>query len=404
MDRSPDTRALAARIVIGMSMFIYLIAVLVNRANAFTDFRVMHLGSKLIGDGRAEDAYDVDGFISEAATVPELSEVGELGTFLSTPPFALALRPLTLLSANTALIVWMAAGIVAVFAVMRILRLPLWAGFIVLALPFSLSNIFNGQTGFLALLWAGLIHRLVLEDKVVAAGLVAGLAVLKPTLLLGVALWWLLDWRRWYPALLGALGVGVALVLPTIVGGFDSYRLFASANSARSELGLDVYANQPTFAEVVGRLTSSATASHPVAMLVYLAIGAAIMKMVLRRWPDRRDVLSGAAVLVSLLVSPHLLIYDTTLVVIPFAVAVHAGVSLANRERLVAIYVVSSLMMIMSSEPFGTINTYMSPATVGMVVAGLAWLSFVTNDPTSSVANNDTGPKTLPSSPVRKAA
>jgi len=385
-----DMRARMVRIVIALSVAMYLMALWVNRGKAFRDFTVLHYGAGLVGDDRAAVAYDSESFIAEAATRPELADsIGGVDVFLSTPTFALAMRPIAALPLNVAIATWIALGVLAVFAAVRLLRLPAWAGLIAMLVPFGLANNYHAQTGFMALIWAAGIHRLVLEDKIVPAGLLAGLAVLKPPLLLGVAIWWLLDWRRWYPALLSAAAVGTAIVAPTVMGGFETWRLFLEANSARADLGLQVVANQPTISELVNRLSDTATSVHPVAILAYLAVGAVIMREVLRRWPDRRDVISGSAMIVSMLISPHLLVYDTSFVLIAFAVAVHAGVSTNRRELLIAIYVVAGLMSLLSSEPFGTINEYVSPATIGMMIAGAAWLSFVTDDRTATAATVD---------------
>lgn len=362
------------RIFMLLCGLIYAYGFWVNRSLAFTDFRVLHLGAGLINDGRTDEAYDADAFTAAAAAHPELgSTARELDVFISTPPFAMAMQPFAWLSSNTALVVWMVLGVAAVFAAVKVLRLPAWAGLIALVMPLGVANIYHAQTGFLALLWAAVIHRLCVDGKTVPAGLVAGLAVLKPTLLLGVALWWLLDWRRWYLALLSAFAVGTALMIPTVIGGLDWWRSFFGALDQRAELDLEVVANQPTLAELVNRLVGVDVGSHPVALVIYVLVGAAVMHLALRRWPDRVELLSGAAVIISVLISPHLLIYDTPLVVVPFAVAVRAGVSLNTLEQLAAVYIVSSLMTIVSFSPFGTINAYVVPGTIGMLIAGVVW-------------------------------
>ena len=370
------------RIALMFSTLLYLFALWANRQFAFTDFRVLHFGSQLVRDGQADIAYDPVAFAEATQGHEQLSVTArELDTFWSTPTFAFVMRPFTYLSSNAALIVWLLLGVLAVFGAVRILKLPMWAGALALVMPFAAGNFLTAQTGFFAILWAAAIHRLCVDDKPMHAGLVAGLAVLKPTLLLGVAIWWLLDWKRWYPALGAALGLGTSLVAAaTLVGGIGNWEQFLSAIEARAEINEIVIKNQATLAEFGNRLVGKGIAEHPAAFALYLAIGAVILQMVRKRWPDRLDVISGTAVLVSLLVSPHLLAYDAGLIIIPFAVAVHAGVQHLTLERLMAIYVVTSLMMIMSFGPLGAIRTNTSPSTIGLVIIFAMWIPLVTAD------------------------
>lgn len=154
------------RIFMLLCGLIYAYGFWVNRSLAFTDFRVLHLGAGLINDGRTDEAYDADAFTAAAAAHPELgSTARELDVFISTPPFAMAMQPFAWLSSNTALVVWMVLGVAAVFAAVKVLRLPAWAGLIALVMPLGVANIYHAQTGFLALLWAAVIHRLCVDGK-----------------------------------------------------------------------------------------------------------------------------------------------------------------------------------------------------------------------------------------------
>ena len=126
------------------------------------------------------------------------------------------MRPLSALSFNVAIVVWMVLGLASLVLAVRLLDLPLWVAPIAACMPFGISNLYHGQTGFFAVLLAATVHRLCVSDKKVWAGVVAGVVIIKPTLLLGVALWWLLDWKRWYPAMLAAVPSAGVLVLAGI--------------------------------------------------------------------------------------------------------------------------------------------------------------------------------------------
>ena len=373
---SPDsTSARFVRMCLLFALVIYGFGFWVNRALAFTDFRVLHLGGRLVNDGKAETAYDPDAFLAEAANDQYLADTArELDVFISPPPFALFIRPFAALPSQTALMLWMAVGVIGIFAAVRLLRLPWWSAIAALIMPFGIANIHHAQTGFLAIVWVAAIHRLSVDDRPVAAGLVAGLAVLKPTLLLGVAVWWLLDWRRWYPALAAALAVGSSIVALTVIGGFEQWRLFFGALDARSALEQEVIANQPTLAEVVNRAVGTEIGSHPISLLAYVGLGTIAMFFALRRWRQNTAALSGFAMLLSILISPHLLIYDTGLLLVPFAVLFSAGVAVVTIERMTMIYVTTSLMTILSVGWLSSLNGWTVPGTLGVVLITGLWI------------------------------
>ncbi len=346
----------------------------VMRDMAFTDMRILHLGADLIADGRAADAYDPRAFAEASSVDPYLAErLGALGVFFSTPAFAFAFQPLTWLSPAAAVAVWTCLGIVAVFVAVKVLELPPIAGFAVLLMPSGIVNLLLAQTGFLVLLWAAVIHRLCANGRTVPAGLVAGLAVLKPPLLLGVAVWWLVDWRRWYPALLAASAVGAAVIGPTLVNGFGQWREFFRAFEARAAVEGEITHNQATLGELLLRLTNTAFATHPATQLAILAVGGGVLRWLSSRWEDRLEWLSGAAMIMSILISPHLLIYDTPLLLIPFAIALRAGVPSKALDRLVAIIVTTSLFSAIPYEPLGSINDVVMLTTIGLLAAGAIW-------------------------------
>lgn len=354
----------------------FMLGFSVHAATRFADFRVLHLGGELARAARWTDAYDTEAFGAIARSRPEMAASHrELDVFLSTPTFGWAMWPFSSLSAQTALIAWIVVGIAAVAIATRILALPLWVVAISLVMPFGVANLHHGQTGFFAILLAAGVHALCVRERKVLAGLAAGLVVLKPTLLLGVAIWWLVDWRRWYPALLAAIPSALLLALPGLVrDGLEPWRLFAESSSNRVDVQVDVVANQPTIRELSKRLLGGEVGAHPAMQLAILAAGFATLLAIRKRFADRTDVLSGSAIFVSILVSPHLYVYDSGLVLIPLAVLVHHNVQPWVTERLVAVYATSSLLTIMSLGFFGTLNDWVAPGTIGMLAMFALWI------------------------------
>ncbi len=285
------------------------------------------------------------------------------------------MRPFSALAFEPALVVWMLLGFGALLLSVRILDLPLWVAPLAAVMPFGISNLHHGQTGFFAILLASAVHVLCVRDRKVLAGLVAGLVILKPTLLIGVGLWWLMDWKRWYPSLLAAVPSAGLIVLPTLIfDGFEPWRLFARSSAARIEVHADVVANQPTLRELAKRALGGEIGMSMTTQLAILLAGALGLWLLGRRWPTRTDILSGGAIFVSILASPHLLVYDSGLILIPLAVLVSHRARASTIETMVAIYTVSSLAMIMSLPPFGPLNDWVSPGAVGMLMLVVLWV------------------------------
>ncbi|MDW3175957.1 MAG: glycosyltransferase family 87 protein [Acidimicrobiia bacterium] len=398
MEGRPPVVSLLTRAAIPFGAVFFFVGFWVHRATRFADFRVLRLGGELIGAGRHAEAYDVEAFASIAQSRPDMAASHrELDVFLSTPVFGWAMRPFAALTFDPALLLWTLLGLGAVVAAARLLELPAWVAPAAIVMPFGVANLHHGQTGFFALLLAAGIHRLCVDDRKIWAGLAAGLVILKPTLLVGVAIWWLLDWRRWYPAMLAAIPSAGILMLPSLVlNGFEPWTLFLESARNRVDVQANVVANKPTLRELAKRLLGGEAGSSTALLIVILGLGALMMWWVKRTWPERIDIQSSAAIFISILVSPHLYIYDSGLILIPLAVAVSTGIRATKVERLVAIFTVSSLATIMSFGPFGLINDWIAPGAVGMVALFALWVRHLLSTSASTEAHVDQ--RSIPSS------
>lgn len=383
MDDRAGQAALPVRIAAPFGAVFFLLGFWVHRSRQFADFRVLRLGGELIGNGQYVTAYDADAFSAIARSRPEFAASHrELDVFLSTPVFGWAMQPFSALAFEPAIAIWTLLGLGALVVSVRILELPIWVAPLAAMMPFGVSNLHHGQTGFFAILLASIVHVLCVRERKVVAGLVAGLVILKPTLLIGVGLWWLLDWKRWYPSLLAAVPSASLLALPTLLGdGFDPWRHFAQSSADRVDVQSHVVANQPTLREFAKRLFGGEIGTSMGAQVVIVLVSVVGLWLLGRRWHSHTDILSGGAVFVSILVSPHLYVYDSGLVLIPLAVLVSHGARASTMELMVAIYTISSLATIMSLPPFGLINDWVSPGAVGMSALIILWVRELNRPP-----------------------
>lgn len=172
-----------------------------------------------------------------------------------------------------------------------------------------------GQNTFISLaIFAG-VYRLLCNERLFAAGLVAGLLFFKPQLLVGLFVWWAFDPRRYWRAGLGVLATGALLACVSWLMVPDGSRAFVLAlpDIARfTEFGLWNVVNPKTFFTLL--LPGMADVTPLLAGLCALA-GVAIALRVKRATGGAIGAMFPVAVFLSLWASPHALVYEWALLV-----------------------------------------------------------------------------------------
>ena len=351
------------------------LSLILDPAVRFRDFRVIYEGSRLLWANRSAEAYDAANFqLIEDSSLPE--GLRQLDVFISPPPFANFVGPFTLLSPTVALVLWTVLGLVIYTVSHKALNLSKAVWLTGLVLPMSLYNLFLGQTGFFALGLATLIHTLCIQEKKVLVGLVAGLTILKPPLFIGLFIWWVIDWKRWKVSLAAASVSGLAITTSTLWFGVRAWEDFLGAIETRSALE-GVTALQFSLPETVVRLFSHSIGLSVYAYLFYLALGAFLIWYANKKWEGRLDVISGAVLLVSVFISPHLLIYDSVMLVIPLAVAIQNGVLKKDQQIMVALMVGSVPLTVLAAGPIPALNEYVAVSTFAMITASWVWVKSI---------------------------
>lgn len=300
--------ALSAILVLGGP----LRSLLSGEFNGAADFYVFYSGAELFDSGRYAELWDLDalgGVIGRDD--PNL-------WYAYAPFYARAWVPLTSLTIDQAWILWTIAGVASILTAVRVVA-GRWTWWLTLLAIISLPGAANFQLGqnvaFAALLVAA-SFALVVNDRQVLGGIVLGLMAYKPQLAIGIGLWWLLD-RRYRAAAWSALGT-VAVIVGT------SWVLDPSAWSAYRNLLPDLsrVRGQPLQVSLAGFVdlalpdwTVGRTAGVVIGLLVLGAFG---------WWVTRRerpsDIAFAAAIAVTLLAAPYVLIYDYLILLAPIVV------------------------------------------------------------------------------------
>jgi hypothetical protein len=275
-------------------------------------------------DGRAGDFYDA---------------------FRNPPFFALLYVPLTPLDLLPAYVVWLLVSCAFLIVAIRILiaEVPALAargkGLLVIALAFPpvFFGLIDGENSTLSLLLYALLFRAVARDDQTQFGIWAAVGLFKPQLFLVLPLVMLA--RRWWRGLAAYVGVAVILAAVSfaIVGpsGAQGWlRILVEPESTNTLANGWRMSSLKSLLDVLGP-------SIPLFALIVYVLGACLLALsVVALWARREGSVGRKWVftcLAAVLIDPHLVDYDLTVLVAAGAVLPLAG-ALLNRWWLVALY------------------------------------------------------------------
>lgn len=286
------------------------------------DFAVFHTSGTLILDGDVGLLYDVEAFRDRFAD--NTSAIVRSNTaFANTPAFALVMAPYALFSWQTAWIIWTVLSLGALVLGLRLLGVPRFvrgAGILLLTFPAFLA-VNSGQSTFFWFCILAAVFLSLQRGSNVLAGVLAGLLILKPPLLIGLGLWWLIDRRKHKTLFTAAVSaIAVVIVSAPFVGRAWIEYPFAALRFADMHAGSGAQEVQFSPWGFIDLLWPG----HQVAATAF-GVAAAILGVVafvtfFRRHRDEWPLLFAAAIFATLWISPHVLPYEWVLLALPLIV------------------------------------------------------------------------------------
>jgi hypothetical protein len=280
------------------------------------DFVALYAAGTLAAHGQASAVYDAAALHAEERRI-----VGadiEAFPFVYPPSLLLVLAPLSALPYLAALPVWLVVTFAAFAAVVRRAAphpVTLW---LTLALPATYLNVLQGEAAFLAtaLLGAAL---LLLDRRPTAAGVLLGLATVKPLLglLVPVAL---IAGGRWRAVAAAIVTAGLVVLACVAAFGLDIVSAFiagAGAESAEAEAGTLALARMHTVFAGARLLGVGVAGAYALQAIVTLAVAA----LVRRAWRRPTDPALKNALLTAgaALAAPFGFEYNLVLLALPIA-------------------------------------------------------------------------------------
>lgn len=326
--------------LIGFLAMVLLVVVAVHQhLEQQFDFGVFYYAAHMIVDGKGHDLYNF-----AAQHLYQLRYHRPPDTLFRYPPIALIpILPLTILPAVVAFAVWTAVCMVLFVVSVRIferetgLRFGNWPILLGLLFVPVLDCLLHGQYSILIVLFYALAYQQLRKGRGFWGGALLGLATLKFQLVLGFVPIFLFK-RKWRE--LAGFSASTAVLVAISLGIAGIQALHAYPNFAlHAELPVNELphkANWQGLLSLVGQEGSIWVALLSVVTIIWAV----------RAWTSLERGFC-AATLATMLVSYHITPQDLSLSIVPFFVAVDAGVLPRERVPLIAAVGMGILLVFM---------------------------------------------------------
>lgn len=295
-----------------------------------TDFVAYYSAAHLAATGAGTPIYNLAAFghFERALVHPLIVRDGVL-PYVYPPYLAILMAPLGALPYGVAWLMWLAFNAVLISAVtitlQRYLRLGRVAATLLWTASLSFLPVFvtaiQGQTSILLLALFTSAFLALRAERPWVAGALLSLTLIKPQYALPF-LFVLAIRRQWQPLAAFSVSAAVLFVVPTVLLGpaiDPGYaRMLGLARTWHNQFGYEADINQSVagFAQLllspgIATVVTLVIGMTMVAALAYVSYRAAAI-----------DLPVGLAVVVAIALSPHVLIHDMSLLVLPAAIAV----------------------------------------------------------------------------------
>jgi hypothetical protein len=339
------------------------------------DFIAFYTAGRLVLSGEAAQLYDHDTVAGLQNLILGGRAPGLYDAFRNPPFFVLPFVPLGFLDLLPAFAVWFIVSTVCLAAALWLLldEVPElrrgWRGLVAMVLAFApvYFGLIDGENATLSLLLYVLIYRALVRDQTGLVGVWAALGLFKPQLFLVFPLVFVArrSWRALLTYALTALGLAaVSLALVGVAGMLAWLRILVEPEAGNALTNAWRMASLKSFIDAL--LPSSSS----LALGLFLASAVLLLGGVIAVWSSRRTSRRMAWIftsLVAVLVDPHLVDYDLT-------VLVPAGVLAATLVPSVRIGIalLYPVLVFRAQLPLGDSTLQLSPLIL-VVCLGVVW-------------------------------
>jgi alpha-1,2-mannosyltransferase len=287
-----------------------------------TDFLQFYASGTTVLHGNGEYLYDFSyqSQLEQAIAGPELTS---FHAFITPPFLAWLFVPFSVVPYVPSFILWSMLGLIFLFVSFKLLSTEkLTKSFLWSLTWFPIfAAISFGQNSLMSLFLFSLTYWLWRKDKLLAAGLVSSLLLFKPQMILGIGILWLFDFRKNWKTLLGLSVGGVTLVAV-------SFWLMPVASKAYFELARDFLPRLISSEQFpiwhlhslrgfwLLLLPGHVSLAESISLILSIA-GIVTFFYFWRKNRNEPATLFAAAICLTIWISPHAMIYDWSILLIP---------------------------------------------------------------------------------------
>lgn len=325
--------------------------VLVDDEKVFTDHMAFYSGARLISEGRGEILYDYEQLGYEQRKFVGHDDGKHSLTAIRNPPFYFLLYlPTAGLPYLASFWIWSIVSLLMLYLGFRLLEVerPLLAMAWATSFYAVFTTISFGQNTLLSFAILCGVYWCLKRDYKISAGMLAGLLSFKPTVMLGLLIWWLLGVRRYWRCWLGLALTGGILLAITLLFVRKEFEIFLAKLGEIAAYDLDDFYNHHTMRAFWAYLFGY---DKPLGLKFGAATSLVLTVAFVFFWYRHRDSLTnlfGGAVYFTLLASPHALVYEWSLILIPAVLWWREYPE--NRDRWLILYAVPWLVLLVGTQ------------------------------------------------------
>ena len=283
------------------------------------DHLAFYSPARMIREGREADIYDHYKIYAYQKSVFHPRSWESLEAYRNPPFYALLYLPTTGLTYAASAWIWSGVSLAALALGIYFLRPERYWRTLSWSLTFMpvFATLSYGQNSLLSFAILCGTYRLLAMKRPFLAGLVAGLLWFKPPLLIGLVLWGLFDLRRLWPAALGVVVSGFILTAVSYLAVPDAWHAFIKTLGENAKFDNFEWWKMHNPRSFWRLLLPRLPEAHTPLWLPFVALGAFGFWRVWSRNRTNVPTAFGASVALMLWASPHTMIYEWAVALIP---------------------------------------------------------------------------------------
>jgi alpha-1,2-mannosyltransferase len=280
------------------------------------DFLAFYTGGKIVSSGQSANLYDLSYQYTVQHSIFQ-DDWSYLYLYVNPPFYAWLFVLFAQFPYRISALLWMGLGLAGIGLGVRWLHISQPMRALTWGLTFFpvFAGVSFGQNASLSLALFCLIYALWRRERCFSAGLASSLLLYKPQLLIGMGFLWLLDWKRERNTLAGLIAGGIILVLlcflvtPQASLGYIRNSQFMLSDSPI----MNAYATRTFWLN----LLPGVPVLPYLLYILCVVIGICVFIHFWQQKRDNKELLFGAAICLTLWVTPHVMVYDWNLLLIP---------------------------------------------------------------------------------------